>query len=773
MDLKKWAACLVVGVLVSACGGGGSSSSPVVASLSPTTATLSATTTGFTPSTALLVSATNIPKDGLYVAVGNGAKGYVTANFDGTNVVVTGIPPAVLPVGAYQDELSVEVCYDDQCKRQISNSPLAVPVTYTVTKGDPAVATPTVTGISPSSAIAGGASFTLVVSGANFAPTSSVLWNGQVRATTYVSSSTLDALVNASDIANITTASVAVSNASTGGGMSSGQTFAVTAAVPTVTSLSPATASTGGSAYTLTVNGTGFDSSAQVTWNGSPRPTSYVSGSKVTAQVAAPDIAASGVFPVAVYNANGGGVASNSMSVSVTDAPLSLASLSPQFVTAGGPAYVESVLGTGFNATSVVDWNGTARTTTFVSTTQLRVQVTAADIAGVGTASVTVVNGGATSGAKTLTIGLASTDATAFQINPQHNGTIRFNTILAASALPLAPAWTAQLDGTPSYPLIAGGRVFVTVARASGGSEVVALSAATGAVVWGPIALSGAANATYDNGRVIVLSGSFGPGIMTAYDAATGAQLWSTALTSQYSFTAPPTAMNGMVYTGGAGSGGTLYAVDDATGALAWSAGVENGDASSPTITADGVYVSYPCQTYDFNPTSGTYTWTNSTGCEGGGGATGTYANGVYYSPNNASGYSGMAFDAETGNFLSTYSATQPPAIGPTVGYYLQSNVLSAIGVSDSVIRWTFMGDGSLVTAPILVNNYVFIGSSSGKLYGLDAASGAQVWQVSLGGSANSGQWMQLGQSGLAAGDGLLVVPVGSTLQMFTLSNNP
>ena len=776
MNFRNWAASLVVGVLVSACGGGGGGSStpPVTASVSPSVATLSAATTDGAPSTTLQLSVANIPAAGLFAAASNGAKGYVTAHFGGTSVVVTGIAPNVLPAGVYQDEISVAVCYDDQCKRQISNSPLKVPVTYTVTLGDPAVATPTVTGMSPSTAIAGSAGFTLVLSGTNFVPTSSALWNGQARATTYVSPSRLDVLINASDIAFISTAFVSVSNTSTGGGVSAGQQFSITAVIPTVTSLAPATASTGGSAYTLTVNGTGFDSSAQVTWNGSARTTNYVSPSKVTALVTAPDIAASGVFPVAVHNVDGGSISSNAMSVTVADAPLGLTSLAPAFVTAGGPAYFETVIGTGFNSSSVVKWNGSARATTFVSTTQLQAQVSASDIASVGTAAVTVANGGSTSATQTLTIGLPSTDATAFQINPQHNGAIRFATILGSSALPLAPSWTAQLDGTASYALIAGGRVFVTVARAAGGSEIVALSAATGAVVWGPVALSGAASATYDNGRVIVLSDNIGsPGIMTGLDAATGTPLWSTALTSQYMFTAPPAAMNGMVYTGGAGSGGTLYAVNDVTGALVWTAGVANGDASSPTITADGVYVSYPCQTYDFNPTSGAYVWSNSTGCDGGGGATGTYANGVYYSPNQASGYSGMSFDAETGNFLSSYQSGQPPAIGATIGYFLQSSTLSAVGLSDSVIRWTFAGDGSLATAPILVNGYVFIATGSGTLYGLDAATGAQVWEVALGGAANAGQWMQLSQSGLSAGDGLLVVPVGSTVQAFTLSNNP
>lgn len=37
--------------------------------------------------------------------------------------------------------------------------------------------------------------------------------------------------------------------------------------------LLPAVAAPGGSAFTLTVNGTGFVSASVVTWNGSPRPT--------------------------------------------------------------------------------------------------------------------------------------------------------------------------------------------------------------------------------------------------------------------------------------------------------------------------------------------------------------------------------------------------------------------------------------------------------------------------------------------------------------------
>jgi outer membrane protein assembly factor BamB len=44
------------------------------------------------------------------------------------------------------------------------------------------------------------------------------------------------------------------------------------------------------------------------------------------------------------------------------------------------------------------------------------------------------------------------------------------------------------------------------------------------------------------------------------------------------------------------------------------------------------------------------------------------------------------------------------------------------------VQTWTFSGDGHLVTAPVVVNNTVFVGSSSGNVYGLDVGTGAQIW---------------------------------------------
>ncbi len=85
--------------------------------------------------------------------------------------------------------------------------------------------------------------------------------------------------------------------------------------------------------------------------------------------------------------------------------------------------------------------------------------------------------------------------------------------------------------------------------------------------------------------------------------------------------------------------------------------------------------------------------------------------------------------------------------------------------------EWSFAGDGQLSGAPIAVNQYVFIGSASGNLYALDGATGQQAWQVTL--PAPVASQFVLPLSGLAAGDGLLVVPAGTKVTTYLLSTNP
>jgi RHS repeat-associated protein len=93
--------------------------------------------------------------------------------------------------------------------------------------------------------------------------------------------------------------------------------------------------------------------------------------------------------------------ASASTTVSNSGGPPALTSLSPAAGTEGGAAFTLTVNGSNFaNGTSVVEWNGTALSTTFDSSTQLQATVPAADLAEEATAAVTVVNspGGTSNG---------------------------------------------------------------------------------------------------------------------------------------------------------------------------------------------------------------------------------------------------------------------------------------------------------------------------------------------------------------------------------------
>lgn len=543
--------------------------------------------------------------------------------------------------------------------------------------------------------------------------------------------------------------------------------------VPSLSSLSPSSARAGSAAFTLTVKGTGFVSNSTVDWNGAPRTTSYVSSSELTASITAADVANAGTNAVTVVSPSPGGGTSNSLTFAVSNTQPVINSIAPADATVGGPAFTLTVNGSGFGSTSQVQWDGAARPTNFVSPTKLTAQIGAADVSAAGVATVTVASQppSGTSSPATFIVKLVSSDATEFQINPGHSGVMYFNPV----TFPTQSTWSANVGGQPSYALIADGKVFVTV-DLGGSSQLLALDQNTGAVLWGPIALSGVAAAAYDAGSVYVLNGVTGnPAIMGAYTSSTGTSQWNTVLSSQYAFSSGPTALNGFVYTGGAGTGGTLYALAEAGGAIAWTQTVANGDDSTPAVTASGVYVVYPCQTYDFVSNTGAPVWHNAAGCEGGGGATPVVAYGSLYAPNSSGGtYDGVVFAANTGTVLGSYAADNPPAIAKSDGYFLQSGTLRAIDRSTNTVRWSFAGDGTLDTSPIVVNQYVIVGASSGNLYAVDRSTGKQVWKVNVGAAipAGAGWGKSIPLSGLAAGHGLLIVPAGNSVIAYRLASD-
>lgn len=461
----------------------------------------------------------------------------------------------------------------------------------------------------------------------------------------------------------------------------------------------------------------------------------------------------------------------NYASITINNGPI--VSLTSIAVTPSQPTFIEGktlqLTATGTysdlstqDLTTQVTWMSSDTAEATVSATGL--------VTGVGIGSPTITATlGAVSGSTVSTIFQPTPSPTpplsqsvAYQIDYAHSGMAVFSDPIA---FPVNPAWTVTLDGAISYPLIAGGTVFVTTTAGS----LYALNKQTGSFVWGPKAISGGywTGHAYDNGTVFVLTYD---GILSSFDAATGQPGWITQLPYQWSFTSPPTAVNGIVYTGGAGEGGTLYAVDESNGNVLWTAGVENGDESSPAVSSDGVFVTYPCQAYKFDPYTGSALWHYSGACEGGGGRTPAYANGSLYM-RDWTNPSGLIFDATTGTLTGSFAATPIPAFSTQTGFFLTSGTLKAIDLSSLNVLWSFTGDGNLVSAPIVINQNVVVGSSSGLVYALDAANGSQIWSGNAG-SPIAGPDEQNARplTGLGAGEGYLVVPAGNTLTAWHFS---
>ena len=78
-------------------------------------------------------------------------------------------------------------------------------------------------------------------------------------------------------------------------------------ATPSVTSLSPSSATAGAAGFSLTVNGNDFSSNAVVVWDGSPLTTSFVNSKQLTAAISATQIGQPDTVVVYVYNPTTGG----------------------------------------------------------------------------------------------------------------------------------------------------------------------------------------------------------------------------------------------------------------------------------------------------------------------------------------------------------------------------------------------------------------------------------------------------------------------------------
>ena len=99
--------------------------------------------------------------------------------------------------------------------------------------------------------------------------------------------------------------------------------------VPVLSGISPASATAGGSGFTLTVTGSNFLATSKVRWNGADRATTCVSSTQLTASIPAPDIASAGTGTVTVFSAAPGGGTSGARTFTISPAPTPTPTVTP------------------------------------------------------------------------------------------------------------------------------------------------------------------------------------------------------------------------------------------------------------------------------------------------------------------------------------------------------------------------------------------------------------------------------------------------------------
>ncbi len=348
---------------------------------------------------------------------------------------------------------------------------------------------PTVASLSPSSVVSGAQAFTLTVNGSSFLAGSLatvVRWNYTALTTTYISSTQVTAAVPASLLTGTGTVNISVVTA---GGASSSVPFTVNPAPPVITSLSPASLRVNSGTITLTVYGTHFDSTAVVSWGGTPLVTAYLQGAIVTAVVPASLMATTG--PVSVTVTTDGGTSAPLTFTVAPPQPL-ITSLSPASAPTGSTQFTLTIDGSGFVLGSFASMGTPRLVTTYVSPTQLTAVVPASLLTSPGEPGVTVYSpyGGGWSPASTFTISPAPPTITSLSpasVCASSSGLsltvmgagFTPSTTLSWGSTPLGPVYvspTELLVDVPPTLFVTPGTATVTAGNAEGTSAPVSFT---------------------------------------------------------------------------------------------------------------------------------------------------------------------------------------------------------------------------------------------------------------------------------------------------------
>ena len=213
----------------------------------------------------------------------------------------------------------------------------------------------------------------------------------------------------------------------------------------------------------------------------------------------------------------------------------------------------------------------------------------------------------------------------------------------------------------------------------------------------------------------------------------------------------------------GIGSG-HLFGINASTGRVVWRARV-NGAQSSPSVAGGRVFVAYTGpQIYGINAAFGSTAWHVGAFPHGGGSYTTTSYRGRVYAPETT----GLVVASATGKLVDSYFSSAQPAVHGETLLLLERGILHGLRRADHAHRWSFVGDDGteLISSPLIVNGYGYIGSQGGTVYAISLTSGRILWRDHTGSTISSPRdnFVGIPMPGMGAGGGLLVVPAKNRL---------
>jgi hypothetical protein len=269
----------------------------------------------------------------------------------------------------------------------------STPVSFAVDNPPPAISS-----LSSVTKTVGSAGFILTIHGTKFLTDSVVAFGllGTITPTT-VTPTAITVALTTDQLTVARVYDITVVNPPPGGGSSNSVSFAVVNPSPLLTSITPAQRLTTDGAFTLTINGQGFIADSVVEFAGDELELLTMTANRITVAIPANLLTTAGPRAVTVTNPGPGGGASNALTLAVLLPPPVITALGATVLTRGQNGDGNTMLeinGTGFLATSVARWAGTAHQTQYVSPTLLRMTLSAADLSLPGQFPVTVLNPG-------------------------------------------------------------------------------------------------------------------------------------------------------------------------------------------------------------------------------------------------------------------------------------------------------------------------------------------------------------------------------------------